>query len=343
MASFIVIICHCNFFAVFAPESESLHRFTTCLVSDSVGMFWLITGFYFLQGSNYKKLLFGTLKKVVIPGLLMVFITRFLTDPIINGIPFSESTAFTSEELSAFFIRLVTFRETSVYWYVFAYILVTVIQPLLKKLGDWLDKGSIRQIFFMIVTLGLLIANDLMNNGLLHFSYSGIFVLIPASIEVMWGHILFKNRKLILKLPVIIASLVAAVVLVTGRTIAYTYCLENELGSHLISWYTSFGFVMAAIAVFVCMAIVNEDAEHPYDDAIRYPAGYTYPIYLIHPFLLSFARVRGFFKVTNEWLVAIFPAGAASVIAVLLGFAFFYLISFGIAIILRKFCKLIHY
>ncbi len=334
-------MCHCNFFAVSAPEDAYLRSFMTCLLADSVGMFWLITGFYFLQTSNYKKLIISMIKKVMIPGLMMIFVTQFLTDPIINGIPFSESEALKPEMLSGFFIRLVTFRETGVYWYVFAYIMVVLIQPVLFKLGEWLGKSVVREVSFIVITLALLIANDLFLNGICHFSYCGIFVLIPAAIEVMWGHIIFKHRKALLKPVMVLPMIIIGVCLVAGRTVAYSNCLKNDLGSHLISWYTSFGFVMAVIAVLLCMQIVRDDAEHSFDDIIRVPAGYTYPIYLIHPFLLTFARVRGFFTVMDGWLTMIFPTYVASLISILLGFMVFYLASFGIAVLLRRLCNLL--
>ena len=338
VASFVVVLCHCNFFAVFAPESEGLHRFTTCLLADSVGMFWLISGFYFLQSRDYKKLWLGTIKRIAVPGLLMVFITQFLTDPIIYGIPFFESAAFSPEELRRFFISLVTFRETGVYWYVFAYILIVLIQPVLRLFGEWLDKSVMREIVFFAVTLLLLVINDINGNGIMHFSYSGIFVLIPAAIEVMWGHIIFRHRKFMLRPVMAVPELAAGIVLLMARTFSYSYMLENELGTHLVSWFTSFGFLSASIAVILCMQIIREDGEYSFSDAIRYPASYTYPIYLIHPFLLTFARVRGFFTVINDWLCVIFLHGVSSVLAVLIGFVVFYLASFFIAVVLRRLC-----
>ncbi len=342
VASFVVILCHCNFFAVFAPENEALHRFTTCLLADSVGMFWLITGFYFAASKNYGKLWFSTLKKVMIPGILMVMFTYFFTDPIINGIGFSESEAMAPEAVKAFFISLITFRETSVYWYVFAYILVVTIQPLIKLVCDGLDKSRVAALSFIVISFSVLLFNDIHANGICHFGYSGIFVVVPAAIEVIWGHIIFRYREIMLKPFMAVPELLVFIVCLAVRTVWYSNATETGIGPHMSSWYTSLGFLMAVTTVLICMHIIK-DEEHSFDDVIRFPAGFTYPIYLIHPFLLSFVRVRGFFKVMNEWLVVIFPTGAASVIAVVISFMVIYMVSFGIAVGLRKLCKVIHY
>ena len=305
-------------------------------------MFWLITGFYFLRSSDYKKLWLSTIKKIVIPGLLIILITQFLTDPIVRGIPFSESEAFSSAELKRFFISLITFRETSVYWYVFAYILVVLIQPLLFRLGAWLDGGVSREITFFVITLALLATNDICGNTLLHFSYSGIFVLMPAAIEVMWGHILFRHREFWLRPSMAVYEIILFIVLLIGHTVAYGRMLDRDLGTDLVSWYSCFGFLMATLAVILCMQIVR-DEEHSFDDAIRFPAGFTYPIYLIHPFLLSFFKERGFFGMMYDWLIVIFLPGVASILSVFVGFVIFYLLSFGIAVLLRRLCRAIHY
>ncbi|MCR5097709.1 MAG: acyltransferase [Lachnospiraceae bacterium] len=339
IACIVVILCHCNFFAVYAPEDEFLHRVMISLLADSVGMFWLITGFYFLQAKSYGKLWLGTLKKVILPGLAIILFTRFFTDPIINGVPFSENPALQPEEIKRFFLSLITFRETGIYWYVFAYILVVLIQPVLKKLGEWLDRGAVRQLLFVIITLVLLIANDFSNNGLCHFSYSGIFVLIPAAIEVMWGHIIYQNRKWLMSLTMLVAQLILFVGVLMGRVAVYSYMLKQDMSSHVVSWYTGFGFVMATLVTLICMQIVREDREHSFDDAIRYPAGYTYPVYLIHPFLLSFARVRGLFKAMSEWLSNIFSTGVSAVFSVLIATLIFYFSSLVIAMALRWLCN----
>ena len=313
-----------------------LHRFTTCLLADSVGMFWLITGFYLLDNSDYKKLWIGTLKKVVIPGVLMVVFTQFMTDPVINGIPFSQSEALTNEAVRGFFITIVTFRETSVYWYVFAYILITAIQPLLRLIRSILDKSVFLEAGFVILTFALLLINDINDNSILHFSYTGIFVLIPASIEVIWGHIIFRHRELFLRPVVVIFELIIFIATVVIRYDFYNFCLENEMSSHIISWFTSFGFLMALMATLICMQIIREGKEYSFEDAIRMPAAYTYPVYLIHPFLLAYARTRGMFKVMDEWLCRIFSAGVADIIAVIIAFMVFYLLSLGVAVLLRK-------
>ena len=138
----------------------------------------------------------------------MVLINHFLTDPVINGIPFSESEVVTPEGLRSFFISLVTFRETSVYWYVFAYILIVLIWPLLRGLGAWIDKAMVREIGFLVITFVLLSVNDYFGNRPLHLGYTGIFVLIPAAIEVIWGHIIFRHRDFLLRPAMVMPELI---------------------------------------------------------------------------------------------------------------------------------------
>ena len=336
MASFVVILCHCNFFAVFSPEDELLHRFTTCLLADSVGMFWIISGFFFCEAKSYGRLWLGTLKKIIIPGVLAVLFTYFFTDPLINSIPFSESEALTPDALSGFFIRLFTFRETGIYWYVFAYILVVAVQPVISRITGWLDGSLVREVVFVVATLVILFLNDMSGNSILHFSYTGIFVLIPAMIEVIWGHIIFRHRNRLLSPVMIIPGLVTGLVSVIARSAYYSRCIETGAGSHIVSWFTSFGFISAAVAVLLCMQLVRGDASHDYDDMIRFLAGYTYPIYLIHPFLLTYARTRGFFDVIGRWLLQIFPSGVTSIFCVIIGFVTFYTISLLIAYLLRR-------
>ncbi len=339
IASVIVIMCHCNFFAAYGPEDEQLHRIMISLLADSVGMFWLITGFYFLQAKSYGRLWLGTLKKVILPGLAMILFTQFFTESLINGVPFRENPALLADELKRFFISLVTFRETGLYWYVFAYIMVVLIQPALKKLGEWLDKSLAFELTFIIATLTLLIVNDIFNNELLHFSYTGIFVLIPAAVEVMWGHIIYRHREWLLRPVMLLPELILFLVLLAFRASAYSYLQDNDLGAHLVSWYSGFGFAMAVLATLICMHLFREGDERGFGDVVRYAAGYAYPIYLIHPFLLSFARVRGFFKSMGEWLNHIFSSGVSALFSVAIGTLVFYMSSLLIAFLLRSICK----
>lgn len=340
-ASVVVILCHCNFFAAYGSENEALHRIMTCLLADSVGMFWLITGFYFLQQKSYGRLWLGTLKKVIVPGFLMMIFTWFFTEPVINDVAFSQNPALEAQEIKRFFISLLTFRETGIYWYVYAYILVVLIWPALKKLGKFLDKNVVFEIIFVVVTLALLILNDMNDNALCRFSYVGVFVLIPAALEVMWGHIIFRHREWLLRPAMLLPEVILFLAALVCRVNAYSYFLEHDMSSHIASWFSGAGFIMAVLFTLICMQLMGDDKEHAFDDAIRYFAGFTYPVYLVHPFLLFYAQKRGFFDITGTWLSAIFSTGVSAVLSVLIGTLVFYMGSFFVAAAIRWMCKII--
>ena len=70
-------------------------------------------------------------------------------------------------------------------WYLYVYILVILIYPLLKAFVEYLDADTKRTKIFLIGTFVFLVINDISSNSLAAFSHHSINALVPASIEII--------------------------------------------------------------------------------------------------------------------------------------------------------------
>lgn len=103
---------------------------------------------------------------------------------------------------------------------------------------------QIEQKIFLIGTFIFLIMNDISSNSLGTFSHHSINALVPASIEIIWGHILYKYQKIFTRKLAIPVSIFLFFSLNYLRSLIqlHRYSLETP-NNYILFWYSSIGII----------------------------------------------------------------------------------------------------
>lgn len=172
------------------------------------------------------------------------------------------------------------------FWYVYVYLLLVLVSPLLGAAARYLEESAHRQRCFLLGTLAFFALNDLTNNQLAWFSFVSLNGLVPACVVVLWGHILYRNRERFLrhrgKTMLLSALTFLAVNLVRAFIQLYRYESGGDRNKHILFWYTSVGLICAACVLLFCLAAVNTAKNSRVQRCIAYLASYTFPVYVVH-------------------------------------------------------------
>lgn len=286
LACLIVIGVHTSLSATITEHSWDASRlFFNCLLADGVAIFFMITG-AFLFNNNYDKLLRKTFIHIIIPLVIFSVIGFYSFDWLFDQQPLSLHIA-TSKYIDIF-KTLLSWQNPishSVHlWYLYVYILVILIYPLLKAFVEYLDADTKRTKIFLIGTFVFLVINDISSNSLAAFSHHSINALVPASIEIIWGHIIYKYRQTFIQKFTIPVSIFSFFFLNYLRSLIqlHRYSLETP-NNYILFWYSSIGILCAsAIIIFCCSVIKTSIPSNRLQKFICWLASYTFPVYLIH-------------------------------------------------------------
>ena len=262
-----------------------------CVVADAVGIFWLILGFFLFKNNSYAKLLKKTAVSIGIPTLLFSGFAFFFGEWIAEGVTLKESIFHTAGECLDVVKELLKWNSPVKYgghlWYIYVYALIIFIFPVLKATVQYLEEDEQREKVFMIATLGAFIVNDITRNQLFEFSHHSINALIPASIIVIWGHILYKHRDTLTTRKHFVLSVLVFGILNSVRILLQFYAVRIGAGDHILFWYSSIGLLFAVcVAVFTFCLKKWLMSNTWLKSGILFLAGHTFNIYLFHFFVI---------------------------------------------------------
>ena len=290
VTSLCVVFCHVNFYFAFSEGASLWHDVLSAVFADEAGIFFLAAGFFLYNNTDYLKLLKKSAIRVALPGFAMMIITQLFFERTIGP---------------EFILSVLTFRETGIYWFVYAYLWVMIFFPFFKGAADFLNEGDSDKKYkiFMIVTFILLIINDCFKNSVFGFSFEGLTVMIPAGLETLWGMIVYKMNERFKERKVAFAA-AAGFAGVTAVRVILIRILENYGGGgYLRAWETSFGFVCASLfCIFVISLTSSESASSRASVKLVADLGtYAYTVYLVHPFILRVAKDCGLFETLKRY------------------------------------------
>ena len=348
LACYIVLSCHCNFVIIVENAQAPYKEYLAAILGDPVAIFWMITGFFLFNNTNYKKLWKHTFTKILIPLLLLYVVDFHISNYILGKATLLESIQRTPAEYLDFFKKLFSLHaptelSSAHTWYVLAYVLIILIFPLLKSFCDYLDKSSKGEVVFLIISGALFILNDFFINDLLDFSFHGAGVILPASIEIIWGHIIYRHRELFTKKIYILVAPVVFFGINALRVLLQMYRESNltDLERHLYRWSSSFSIICAICVLAFAFSAVNSKKESFINKAICAIASYTYPIYLIHALVQEELAQLGYFNIMHDYLLPHMSETWYSVITVYGGGILMFILCIIICIVLRLIKKLV--
>ncbi len=315
LACLIVIACHLNFFLSSTADTETIKTFFFCLFSDGVSIFWMICGFFLLQETSLSHLWKRCIQRILLPTLLLFALCFVIS-------------------LGKFPLRY--FDHT---WYVFVYLTVLAIQPLLRSVAEFLSHSLFRQRAFLIISLILVIINDLCFNRLLHFGFTPLTGVLPASIMVLWGDILYRNRSRLNRRSLLPLSIFLFFGCNLLRTFLQLQIYDAGSDYNLRVWYCSLGFICAlAVAVFG-LALPQKENFSWGDDRICFLASHTFTIYLVHPLLAGAASHFDLWMRLQDFFMDRLPYIPAAILYLITGSVGLFLLCLALSVCLRALCR----
>lgn len=286
----IVIGVHTCLSAYVDGVYDESRLYIACIFADGVAVFWLITGFFLFKNTSYVHLLKRTLRNIILPAVILSVFMFFFGEFFISGVPIAESIYHSKEEYRNLFKTLLEWNNPvsgcGYLWYIYVYTIVMLTFPVLKSFINYLEEDRRRIQCFLVISLVVFILNDLSNNKMMAFSHHSINGAIPASIEIIWGGVLYHHKDVLFKKNgkvILLFGTFAFFLLNLLR--AWIELYRGSLGeaNNILYWYSSIGLICAvllAIIAFELTRLFNKNLF--WKHAILILGSYTFLIYLLH-------------------------------------------------------------
>ncbi|MCR4611894.1 MAG: acyltransferase [Lachnospiraceae bacterium] len=334
----IVVATHCNQMVIVEGESEWLHALRYCLLADGVVFFWMITGFFVFNSSDYISKWKSVITKIVIPTFLLYVLGYFLqnflytNDSFFAGRGIADFFNFLSPIAQAKTPDIVVLNHT---WYILAYILVMLFLPIVKIFTDWLDKGVVRQIVFLVVVFALWLTNDIMHNDLLNLEFSGLKVVLAAYVLIIWGHIIYQNRTIfnnkLWAIPAIIVLIVT--IIIRCKFYIYSESVGVENAFYTMWWTTAFSILIVTCVAVLVFSLMKEK-DNGFSRVVCYLASCSFGIYLLHPFIVETFRKYDLFAAFTKMLGD--NSYVAVIVSLLISLIVVFLLTFVVVVIIKS-------
>ncbi len=332
---------------------EGTYRFSidyvTGFFSDCVPMFFMILGFYLFRNTSYQKLLVKTIKKIIFPTLLLFAAYFYLYDWIINGQSLKESIAHPLDDYVYIVRNLLMLRSPYTYtnhtWYLFLYVAVIALFPVMKSFVDYLDQDVRREKIFLVSTLALFAVNDFFDNEFLSFSFITTGGVVPALIMVIWGHILYRHRDLFIRKGFALLGQVGFLLANLVRTFIVYHRIAPDGTWHtsIKAWYSCFGLICPTLLIILAFNLINNEKDSKINDAICKIASINLPMYLLHQICLDYLTASGFRQISAGFAYSHFSEGIANFAVVAIDTFVSFILTFLLVFAVLGVKKLISY
>ena len=299
IACAIVIGTHTYLPSIVNGSPDASRVFIACLLADGVAVFWLINGFFLFRDKSYARLIQHTARHILFPMLLISTFAFYFGDWLTKGETLQQSFAHTPEEYTALLRGVLSWSNAvpnmGHLWYLYVYVLLMLLFPVLRSFVDYLNGDSNREKVFLGVSAALMLFNDISGNKFGTFSHHTINACFPAAIEILWGHILYKYRERLKKYFIAIGFGGFVVLNLLRMFIQiHNYQIDSS-NTVILYWYTLMGLLCAVcIAIFCLSTGMKKEEKTKTNVMICFLASHTMNIYLFHIFVRNFIYRYGF-------------------------------------------------
>ena len=325
LACIIIIVCHCKLYLPGDTTTKS-KVLLSCLTADGVSIFWMIMGMFYFRDISYKDRLKKLFKRIIIPIIIMSVIIFYFYDYLLGIKTFINSINHPLiDYISLIKNHLIIWEPINFLghlWYLYVYVLIVVLYPLLNKLREYIDTLDYKKvlIFFIIV----LVLNDLTLNRLLVFSHHAFQGVFSSLIFFFTGYLLYKNNNDIKDKGIIKYILIYIIINLIRAVFAYLVLKNDPNNRELLKWYTSFGLV---VGISLYMFIKNLSDRIKFNDIstkiISHLSKLTLYTYLVHPNIILIIETRGYSvllmnKINNIYIYFIIYILIVSIISIII-------------------------
>lgn len=309
-----VVITHLslNVFNEYYSQVDWSRLFEKCFFTDGVPLFFMIMGFFLVNGRSYKKIWKNTIKKILIPVLIFVLFAQVFYMFIINkeNLSWCFQNAIINLNIQGIFKTIFTGDVTHInslcahLWYIVSYVKITIWIPIL-----WLickDDENAKFARRIIIGFGIIakVINDIQKFVTLPIGPVNVFEMVDIDIlYVLLGYEMFTYKDKIKnnKKACLISAIIWVIVNVLRYKIEMQYMVINSFydivgRANFIEWKFSSLNIISGIAIFIVLysfEIKNEKLTK----IINWIADKTFGIYLVHYLLLAKIDLYKFDKI----------------------------------------------
>lgn len=280
-------------------------------LTDGVPLFFMITGFFLVNGRSYKKIWKNTVKKILFPSFLFVIFTQIFYLFIVN----KESFLYCIKNFNLNLIGIVqcVLKGDVSYlngicdhlWYIFSYIKIVIWIPILWLVCKENPNSKLaRKIMIILEVIKLILADVQRFIVLPVIGEINIFSIIPTEIlYVLLGYELFVHKDKIKKnKKICVISLIGFFVINFLRyKIEMQYMVNNYFTDitgriNFMEWRYTFINVISGLCLFMFLYSF-EIKNDKLSKIILWISNKTFGIYLVHYLILAKIDLYKFEKI----------------------------------------------
>lgn len=279
-------------------------------LTDGVPLFFIITGFFLVNGRSYKKIWKSTIKKILIPTLIFVLFTQVFYLFIVN----KESFIYCIQNFNINAIGIINailkadvsyLNSTCAHlWYIFSYIKIVIWIPILWLVCKNTREANLARRIMMVLSFLNLVLDDVQKFITLPIGEIHLLNMIPTEIlYVLLGYELFAHKEKIKNnKKIAIISLIGFFAINFLRyKIEMQYMVLNYLTDivgriNFMEWRNTSINIFSAIFLF-CFLYSFEIKNEKLSKIILWISNKTFGIYLIHYLILAKIDLYKFEKI----------------------------------------------
>ncbi len=186
---FFVVALHCKPGSnVDGVPSFARYLFSN-IIADPVSIFFMITGFFFLNEETYAKTTGKNIKRIFLPMISYIIIL------LAYGKGFSSIEA-AKDSLLSIGKSIITWtpfiHNAGHLWYLYVHLLIIALSPLIKYFLKLIRKRKYLAYCTLILFLGLFWINDFWGNRLFRCSQIPVTSLLPGILLIIIGNTVFQ-------------------------------------------------------------------------------------------------------------------------------------------------------
>ena len=310
IACLIVIATHLTLttYNVYEVQVDWSRLFTKCFLSDGVGIFFLITGFFISNGRSYKKILKNTVKNVILPAFILLVFSDFFSKFIVNQDTFINCIKNISSSNLKRIVSCICQGDVSDIqvaahlWYIFAYIQIIILFPLIKLLCTDSKESKLARRLLMLLCFANILIRDIQKFFVSSIGNIEIFSIIDEKIlAVFLGYELYLLKDKIKSNKKI--GIIGFIIFIAINVIRYRAEMQYMIMNHIVkeeafnSWKNTFGFI-SAVSLFIAIYSINIKNQK-LSKFITNISSLTYGIYLVHYMLIAKIDIYKFEKIST--------------------------------------------
>ena len=306
IACLIVIGNHCclQAFNEYYSQVDWSRLFEKCFLTDGVPLFFMITGFFIVNGRNYKKIWKSTLIRILLPTFIYVIFVQVFYMFIVNKESFlwCIKNSFYNLNIQGIIRTILTGNLVHInslcehLWYIFSYIKIIICVPIIWLLCKEQDTSKLAR----RIIIGFGIVSSLIIDIQRFYIIPGIgkirvLELVDREIlYVLFGYEIFINKNKISnnKKVFYLSSVIFILINVIRYKVEQHYMVINSFYNiigreNFIEWQYSIISMISSVSLFCLIYSGLTIKSKKLKSIILFISNKTFGIYLIHYIILA--------------------------------------------------------